>query len=103
LIQFAISQIYHFTGVKTHPEITNLPDSASFPEDTSAGTALFTAAISNPDVGETTTVTVRVDPNSELSVFTLDTSSKNIVVLIEYTFALIYSYCNIVLYFRLPM
>ncbi|XP_060588388.1 uncharacterized protein LOC132743831 [Ruditapes philippinarum] len=64
-----------FTRDKTHPEITNLPHSESFPEDTSVGTALFTAAISNPDVGETTTITVRIDPTSELSVFTLDTSN----------------------------
>ncbi|XP_060606303.1 cadherin-12-like [Ruditapes philippinarum] len=58
---------------KIPPEITNLPDSKTFPEDTPVGATLFTAAISNPDVGESITVTVSVDPDSEQSVFNLDT------------------------------
>ncbi|XP_060592560.1 uncharacterized protein LOC132747251 [Ruditapes philippinarum] len=64
-----------FTREKTRPEITNLPDSKSFTEDTAVGTTIFEAVISDPDVNETHIYSVVVEPASETSRFSFDTSN----------------------------
>ena len=64
-----------FVGVKSRPEITNLPDSTSFAEDTSVGTTLFEATLNDPDVGESHVYSVAIEPASESSKFNLNSSS----------------------------
>lgn len=62
---------------KTSPVLDNLPDSVSFPEDSSVGTTLFTVTVEDPDVDEVHTFSMTVYPKTSSSTFSFDVNSKS--------------------------
>lgn len=74
-ILFSFDSIY--VASKTSPVLNNLPDSVSFPEDTSIGTTLFTVSVEDPDVDDVHTFSMTVYPKTSSSTFLLDVNSKS--------------------------
>lgn len=73
-----------YSDVHTRPEITNMNKHIYISEDIAVGSTLFQAEISDPDAGETHTITMSVNPASSTSLFQLDTSRKYIVQTKQY-------------------